>query len=133
MLCKMAQFRRSLGSRLAKQSLPNLTSAVHLVLNPEAQAEILEAADWYDLQDAGLGDEFLKSTPRYFSFFQAPTSGQRGPLLAHDGHPFSATCSSDSVSLRSHSNGLRTTSLSWLSLRVDERHSTGSGEASNYL
>jgi hypothetical protein len=47
------------GSRLAKQSLPNLTGAVHLVLHPEAQAEILEAADWYDLQDVGLGDEFL--------------------------------------------------------------------------
>jgi hypothetical protein len=32
---------------------------VQLVLHPEAQTEIVEAADWYDLQDAGLGDEFL--------------------------------------------------------------------------
>jgi hypothetical protein len=32
---------------------------VQLVLHPEAQNEILEAADWYDLQDAGLGNEFL--------------------------------------------------------------------------
>lgn len=32
---------------------------MQLVLHPEAQSEIIEAADWYDLKDAGLGDEFL--------------------------------------------------------------------------
>lgn len=32
---------------------------MQLVLHPEAQAEIVEAADWYDQRSSGLGDEFL--------------------------------------------------------------------------
>jgi toxin ParE1/3/4 len=32
---------------------------VHLAIHPKAQAEIIEAADWYDLRAEGLGDELL--------------------------------------------------------------------------
>jgi plasmid stabilization system protein ParE len=32
---------------------------VQLVLHPDAQAEIVEAVDWYDQRAPGLGDDFL--------------------------------------------------------------------------
>jgi toxin ParE1/3/4 len=61
---------------------------VQLVLHPEAQAEILEAADWYDLQDAGLGDEFLAEIESAMSLVSScpdvwpawPNSSRRPPI-----------------------------------------------------
>jgi hypothetical protein len=32
-----------------------------LVLAPEAEDDLLDAADWYDAQQPGLGDAFLRS------------------------------------------------------------------------
>jgi len=32
---------------------------VQLVLHPDPQTDIVEAADWYDQRASGLGDEFL--------------------------------------------------------------------------
>jgi hypothetical protein len=32
---------------------------VQLVIHPDAKAEIVEAADWYDRRASGLGDEFM--------------------------------------------------------------------------
>ena len=32
---------------------------MQLVVHPDAQTEIIEAADWYDQRATGLGDEFM--------------------------------------------------------------------------
>lgn len=33
---------------------------MQLVIHPDARAEILEAADWYDARASGLGDDFVR-------------------------------------------------------------------------
>jgi len=35
--------------------------SVPVVLRPEAQADLLQARDWYERQRAGLGDEFAEA------------------------------------------------------------------------
>ena len=46
-----------------------------LVIRPEAEAEIAEAAQWYEAQERGLGREFLRAV-------RAATAGVRcNPLL----------------------------------------------------
>lgn len=63
--------------------------SVRLVFRPEASDEISEAYAWYELQRAGLGDEFLqvvgkswtvsgrarKSTPAYIAMCGAARPG----------------------------------------------------------
>jgi plasmid stabilization system protein ParE len=38
-----------------------------LVLAPEAEDDLLDAADWYDAQQPGLGDAFLRSVDASFA------------------------------------------------------------------
>jgi toxin ParE1/3/4 len=47
------------GRRLARISSTNSRSAVQLVVHPEAQAEIVEAVDWYEQRAVGLGEDLF--------------------------------------------------------------------------
>jgi toxin ParE1/3/4 len=42
-----------------------------IVFRPEAQADVLEARDWYEQQGAGLGDAFAESVRETLSRIQA--------------------------------------------------------------
>lgn len=53
------RYQRIASLTLATTSSVNSASAVQLDLHPEAQTEIVGAADWYDQRAAGLGDHFL--------------------------------------------------------------------------
>lgn len=51
------------------------TRLYRLVLLPEAEAELMDAAQWYEEQERGLGHEFLRA-------FRAATAPlRRNPLL----------------------------------------------------
>ena len=52
-----------------------------VVARPQAETDVVEAADWYDTQRAGLGDEFIDEI---LTVFDALT---KNPLLNCRQHP----------------------------------------------
>jgi len=52
-----------------------------VVARPQAENDILEAADWYDTQRAGLGDEFIEEILTVFDALEV------NPLLHCRRHP----------------------------------------------
>lgn len=52
-----------------------------VVARPQAKDDVLEAADWYDAQRAGLGDEFIEEVLSVFDALET------NPLLYYRRHP----------------------------------------------
>jgi toxin ParE1/3/4 len=52
-----------------------------VVARPQAEDDVLDAADWYDSQRAGLGDEFIEETLAVFDAIAV------NPLLHCRRHP----------------------------------------------
>src|SRR6185369_13623033 len=50
----------------SRSSLPIEIMRWKVVVRPEAKDDILQAADWYDQQRAGLGDEFVEEVIALF-------------------------------------------------------------------
>lgn len=57
---------------------------MRLEIHPDAEAELLEAADWYDKRRSGLGDELLEEVDRWLDvILEAPAVWPQWPGAPH--------------------------------------------------
>jgi toxin ParE1/3/4 len=54
----------------------------HVIIRPNAEADLQEACSWYESQRAGLGDEFLDEVRRAVGLLE--TDPERRPLYYRD-------------------------------------------------